>query len=149
MIFAGERGIAGSRLIGPYFGKNNIRQFRGGEVLGILDALQRILGINPEEYGDFEGKPVFLAPEGARPGDPVRIEYRGLLKKSGADEIFLHYAFDGWNPPIRTARMEKNTGGDFKIIVRADGDHEMNFCFRDASGNWDNNNGQNWNLHLH
>ena len=87
-----------------------------------------------------------LEPTPARHGDTVQIKYHGLLKNSGADNVFLHYSYDGWNEP-RTVPMNQSDGG-FATEIRAEGNAEINFCFKDRANNWDNNNGWNWKLNI-
>jgi hypothetical protein len=67
----------------------------------------------------------------------------GLLKNSGADEVFLYYGVDGWKNQD-TIKMHKMQDGVFGAEIRANASHEINFCFKDSANNWDNNNGWNW-----
>ncbi|HOP69064.1 MAG TPA: carbohydrate-binding protein, partial [Bacillota bacterium] len=76
-------------------------------------------------------------------GDTVRLEYRGLLKESGADRVWLHYGFDGWKNPCYQ-QMERTPQGNFVCTTKIQGTREMNFCFKDSANNWDNNSGWNW-----
>ncbi|HEY8464178.1 MAG TPA: carbohydrate-binding protein [Bacillota bacterium] len=101
-----------------------------------------------EEFGSFHlGETVFIEPSIARRGDPIRINYQGLLKNSGADAVYLHYGFDRWNSP-QTVAMYPSPEGIFQAEVRANGNYEMNFCFKDSANNWDNNSGQDWSITL-
>lgn len=115
----------------------------------MLDFLRNILGMNEsnqQEFGSFDNR-VTLQPEPVRPGDTVHIDYQGLLKNSGASEVYLHYGFDSWTQGISTVKMERATDGRFGADVRFQGNQEMNFCFKDGGNNWDNNNGHNWTVH--
>lgn len=103
---------------------------------------------NDQEFGSFDDDRISCNPEPARSGETVEIEYRGLLQNSGAGQIYLHYSFDSWNRPAQTVPMGKRDDGSFSAAIRADGEHEINFCFKDAVDNWDNNNGRDWTLHL-
>jgi hypothetical protein len=76
-------------------------------------------------------------------GETMTIRYSGLLAKSGADRVFIHYGFDGWKN-VADQEMRREPDGSFAISVPARGNHEINFCFRDAANNWDNNSGWNW-----
>ena len=39
---------------------------------------------------------VSIEPAPVQSGDTVHINYQGILKNSGADQVFLHYGVDGW-----------------------------------------------------
>jgi len=102
---------------------------------------------NDFEIGNFEDERISWNPAPASPGDTVEIKYHGLLKDSGADSVFLHFSFDSWNSPAHTVRMDR-VGDNFITEVKANGNHELNFCFKDGAANWDNNSGANWLMHL-
>jgi len=72
----------------------------------------------------------------------VTICYNGLLAKSGADQVYLHYGFgDRWMD-THTEKMNKTfRGWEKNINLKYD---KINFCFKDSANNWDNNNGSNW-----
>ncbi|MGE5581521.1 MAG: carbohydrate-binding protein [Bacillota bacterium] len=114
---------------------------------------KRLLGIeeHDQEVGIFESPTdnyVSWEPVKVSPGETVHLNYHGLLKNSGAGEIYLHYGFDSWNHNINTLKMARNEQGDFVADVPTGDNREMNFCFKDEAGNWDNNNGWDWTLHL-
>ncbi len=81
-----------------------------------------------------------LAPDGS----DVSIVYDGLLNQSGADQVFLHAGFGDpmhWRI-VDDYRMQRTPEGWKKTLNMED--NNLTFCFRDTSGNWDNNNGNNW-----
>lgn len=86
-------------------------------------------------------------PSPVRQGDTIHINYQGLLRNSGAAEVFLHYGADGWKN-VNSVRMRKMENGVFGVDIEADAGRELNFCFRDNSNNWDNNNGWNWSAEI-
>jgi hypothetical protein len=102
---------------------------------------------NDFEIGSFEDHRISWNPAPASPGDTVQINYHGLLKDSGADSVFMHFSFDSWSSPAHTVRMDRE-GDKFTTEVKANGNHELDFCFKDSAANWDNNNGANWLIHL-
>ncbi len=115
----------------------------------MFDFLKSILGMNnadQQEFGSFDNR-VSWEPAPFRSGDTVHINYQGLLKKSGASEVYLHYGFDSWSQGVATVKMEKMENGEFGSDITFTGDQEINFCFKDSGNNWDNNNGHNWTLH--
>ena len=116
--------------------------------MGLIDQIQQLLGLNARQEFGGDQPAVSWSPEVASPGDAVRISYNGPLRDSGAGEVYLHYGFDGWRPPVRTVRMERSETGILKAEFNADGVNEVNFCFKDAEGNWDNNGGRDWRLPL-
>jgi hypothetical protein len=78
-------------------------------------------------------------------GEKVRLEYRGLLANSGADSVWLHCGYDGWNK-VSDIPMSRSAYGNFACTAEVQGSKEMNFCFKDSANNWDNNNGWNWSV---
>ncbi|MGE5551218.1 MAG: hypothetical protein ACM3ZC_11935 [Bacteroidota bacterium] len=44
--------------------------------------------------------------------------------------------------------MERLEDGRFEAAIEAEGDREIDFCFKDGAGNWDNNDGHDWILPL-
>jgi hypothetical protein len=101
-----------------------------------------------QEFGTFHlNEDVFVEPHVVRHGDSMSVNYRGLLRNSGADLVYLHYGFDRWNNP-HTVRMDRSDDGVFRSEIKAAGSNEINFCFKDSANHWDNNNGYNWNVYL-
>jgi hypothetical protein len=94
----------------------------------------------------YRNEQIELIPSAARSGDSVRIKYHGLLKNSGANEVFLYLGKDGWQSS-KFVPMQWSEDG-FYIDVRAEADHELNFCFKDTANNWDNNNGFDWKVDI-
>ncbi|HAP93071.1 MAG TPA: hypothetical protein DCM26_00405 [Desulfotomaculum sp.] len=76
--------------------------------------------------------------------DEANIIYNGLLAKSGADQVYLHYGFGdpkNWYS-TNTIRMDKDSKGWDKTLRLQN--NQMSFCFKDSANNWDNNSGFNW-----
>lgn len=86
---------------------------------------------------------IILEPSPVISGGKVKIAYRGLLKNAGANEVYLHYGFDGWKDRS-TVKMSRSPGDVFITEIKAVADEKIDFCFKDSAGNWDNNSGQNW-----
>ena len=110
--------------------------------------LRNLLGLNKidQESGTFDNA-ISWEPSQPRNNDTLNIHYRGLLKESGASEVYLHYCFDSWNRS-NTVKMDKMDDGSFYKEIKAEDAHEMNLCFKDSANNWDINSGHNWNLQL-
>lgn len=68
------------------------------------------------------------------------LKYTGTL--SNADGVFLHYGYSNWEN-VSESKMKKLKSG-CKTEITLPSDAELNFCFRNESGDWDNNYGQNY-----
>ena len=86
---------------------------------------------------------VQIEPEPIHAGEKARIYYNGILAKSGADKVYLHYGIDGWKKP-NTISMDKISDRFETEIKTTAGIREIDFCFKDSADHWDNNNGFNW-----
>jgi len=76
----------------------------------------------------------------------VAVRYDGLLKKSGADRVFIHYGGGSpthWNS-IATQEMDCTTRG-FEKTMRVS-ETQAHICFKDSADHWDNNSGHNWTI---
>ena len=92
---------------------------------------------------------VRVEPEVINPGDKVRVDYNGLLAKSGAHQIYLHNGSsreNNWND-ARDVEMRYEAGRWTTEVEVGDGD-KFNFCFKDCADNWDNNGGYNWSYQI-
>lgn len=81
-------------------------------------------------------------------GSDISIIYDGLLSRGGASQVYLHTGFGNpmqWKT-IDDYRMQRTPEGWKKTLNMEEG--HLTFCFRDAAGNWDNNNGYNWTYKL-
>jgi hypothetical protein len=93
-----------------------------------------------QSWNDYQ-KGVEVRPAGF---NEANVTYNGLLAKSGADQIYLHYGFGDpkyWSN-ISTAKMERSPRGWEKTILMQS--NMLNICFKDSANNWDNNNSFNW-----
>lgn len=91
----------------------------------------------------FHDDRVQIEPDPIRPGSTAKIRYSGLLARSGADRVFLHYGVDGWKRP-NTVEMNR-IGDRFEGEIRTTASvRAVDFCFKDSADHWDNNNGLNW-----
>ncbi len=86
---------------------------------------------------------VTVEPSNPYQNQEISISYDGLLQKSGADHVYVHYGVDNWQNPT-TVEMMRHPSGCFHAMVKADARHEVNFCFHDSAMNWDNNSGIDW-----
>lgn len=96
---------------------------------------------------------VYVSPTPITAGSEVTIKYDGLLARSGADQIYLHYGFgdnDNWKEP-RDIPMTLTVDNMWTTTVPIDIDEtsNLNFCFHDSANNWDNFNKANWSYQIH
>ncbi len=71
----------------------------------------------------------------------LELKYTGCL--DGAKSIYLHYGIgENWDE-IAECKMRK-LKSCYKTEVTIPAGTELKFCFRDAEGNWDNNEGKDY-----
>lgn len=74
----------------------------------------------------------------------VQVTYSGLLAKSGAQDVYLHYGYGpGWRGG-GTIPMQQSSPGKWAVPLVSLRLEDLNFCFVDGMGNWDNNADMNW-----
>mgnify|MGYP001322985624 CR=1 FL=1 len=80
----------------------------------------------------------------------IAIAYSGLLAKAGATELYVHCG-EGPGPwqNVRDVPMTPGPDGAWIARLTAGEGGTLEFCFHDAAGNWDNNNGVNWSVTVH
>ena len=89
---------------------------------------------------------VEIMPETPKRGQEVDIHYKGILYENGADSMWIHYGFDGWNNA--TDLQMQRQGNSFYCKIKAEGRKDINLSFRDSANHWDNNGGLNWNFNI-
>ena len=73
----------------------------------------------------------------------VKISYTGKFFQDGCEDVFIHYGFGlNWDA-LNEIQMEKTELGFQAELTLGCGD-TFNFCFKNGSGEWDNNDGQNY-----
>ena len=73
----------------------------------------------------------------------VKISYAGKLFQDNCEEVYIHYGFGlNWDN-IGEIKMERTELG-FQAEVELTSDETFNFCFRNSTNEWDNNDGQNY-----
>lgn len=82
-----------------------------------------------------------------RKDEKASVSYNGILTSTGADKVYLHYGYDGWNG-TETVPMKKDASGGYTAEIKVKGQEELNFCFKDNANNWDNNNGSDWKVDI-
>ena len=88
-------------------------------------------------------KNIFFNTDKIIEGAKVKISYVGYLFQNGSEEVYLHYGFGiNWDN-VSEIKMEKTELGFQCEIDILDAD-SLNLCFKNGSGEWDNNFGQNF-----
>ena len=73
----------------------------------------------------------------------IKITYAGQLFQNGSDNVTIHYGFgDNWSN-AQDIVMEKTELG-YQANIHVQPDSKLNFCFKNSYGEWDNNNGANY-----
>lgn len=76
-------------------------------------------------------------------GITTKIVYKGKLYEEGAEDIYMHFGYGLLWENLQEIKLDKYQDYYQADITLANiGD--INFCFRDANNNWDNNEGQNY-----
>lgn len=76
----------------------------------------------------------------------AKINYTGLLAKSGAQEVMGVYGFGSnqkWED-VSTLNMNKEGEGSYMGIIPVEQGKNINLAFKDTAENWDNNSGMNY-----
>ncbi len=76
----------------------------------------------------------------------AKINYSGLLAKSGAQEISGVYGFGSnqtWED-VSQLTMNKESEGSFSAVIPVEQGKNVNLAFKDSVENWDNNSGMNY-----
>lgn len=91
---------------------------------------------------------IFIEPIPITAGETVRIKYKGRLSAGG--KVYMHMGFGRGNwQNVQDVPMRKTRDGGWTANVEVRTDTALNFCFRNDTNVWDNNNGMNWVLEVH
>lgn len=83
-------------------------------------------------------------------GEVATINYSGQLTehKNEKGDIYMHYGFDGWNK-VSTISMDKVKEDTYAANIYVSGKREIDICFKDGAGHWDNNDGSDYKIEIH
>ena len=76
----------------------------------------------------------------------LKLNYNGLLAKSGAQEIYAVVGYgsnSNWDD-VGYFPMQKTAQQNFEMLTFRKKQDELNIAFKDGAGNWDNNSGKNY-----
>ena len=86
---------------------------------------------------------VIITPNVVAEGDTATVTYKGILKNSGADTVYMHVGYgDSWRNTTAVQMYRTNEGFEARLPV-TDYD-KLNLVFKDSANNWDNNSGRNY-----
>ncbi len=92
-------------------------------------------------------KNIFFNTDRLMPNTQVKISYIGSLYNPNSEDIYIHYGFDDdW----KDSNEQKMTFSELGYQANIDiGNYKkFNFCFKTASGRWDNNGGENYSFSI-
>ncbi len=73
----------------------------------------------------------------------IKISYTGKFFQDGSEDVYIHYGFGiNWDN-LNDIKMEKTELG-FQAEIDLTNSETFNFCFKNGSEQWDNNEGQNY-----
>ena len=94
-------------------------------------------------YNIYYENGVIITPNVVAEGDTATVTYKGLLKNSGADAVYMHVGYgDNWRN-TRDIKMDRTYDGFEAQLPVTDFD-KLNIVFKDSASNWDNNSGRNY-----
>ena len=79
--------------------------------------------------------------------ESVRIDYSGNLFQNGSNDVYIVYGFDkDWKNTTyqKMDKLENCFSTSIQLLEYSD----FNFCFKDSSDNWDNNNYSDYTLKI-
>lgn len=88
-------------------------------------------------------KNVFFNTDKLTPNIDIKISYTGKFFQDGSNTVYLHYGFgEDWKN-ITDIEMKKTELG-FQAEIKLIDSKTFNFCFKNESNQWDNNNNNNF-----
>lgn len=88
-------------------------------------------------------KNIFFNTDKLTQNSKVKLSYTGELFENGSEEVYVHYGFGYDWSNLGEAKMEKTDLG-FQAEIDLPESDTFNFCFKNAEGQWDNNEGKNY-----
>ena len=80
-------------------------------------------------------------------GDRASVVYKGILKDSGADAVYMHVGYgENWKGN-QDIKMKKTREG-FETELPITTDLPLQLAFRDSADNWDNNSNRNYTFEI-
>jgi hypothetical protein len=100
--------------------------------------------------GGGSGGPVSVSPAPPVAGNSVTIQYVATGRAiASANPVYIHLGWNNWNPVVSPdAAMTFNSVSNLWqcTVTVPNAATNLNCCFNNGSGTWDNNGGANWNF---
>jgi len=100
--------------------------------------------------GSSSGGPVSVSPATPVAGNSVTIQYVATGRAiASANPVYIHLGWNNWNPVVSPdAAMTFNSASNWwqYTVTVPNTATNLNCCFNNGSGAWDNNGGANWNF---
>lgn len=114
----------------------------------IANLIEWALGLDPNVPNDSSGIKLLWSPAWPVPGAQMHLSYYYVNESNPlfGKPIYAHVGFNGWEDVFDTEQLGLNgriSRFQVSIIVPADAT-EINVCFHDNAGTWDNNGGRDW-----
>jgi hypothetical protein len=94
-------------------------------------------------YNSYVDNGVIITPNVVAHGDKATVIYRGILKKSGAESVYMHVGYgEKWESSDYVQMKRTNEG--FEAVLPVTSHDKLNMAFKDSADNWDNNAGSNY-----
>ncbi len=98
-------------------------------------------------YNMYHQNGLILTPNVLAKGDVASVTYKGLLKNSGADTVYMHVGYgDKWKE-LKDVKMKLTTDG-FETTLPITSDLPLKIAFHDSANNWDNNSSKNYSFEI-
>jgi len=94
-------------------------------------------------YNMYYKNGLIVTPNVLAEGDKATVIYKGILKESGADEIYMHVGFGEHWHNTQDIKMKKTSEG-FETVLPITYDLPLKVAFRDNANNWDNNSSRDY-----
>lgn len=86
---------------------------------------------------------IYFEAETLTEGTTTQIVYKGSLYEQGSEEVYMHFGYGLLWENLQEIKLEKYQDC-YKADITLTEIGDINFCFRDAYGHWDNNNTENY-----
>ena len=92
---------------------------------------------------------VYFDTENLIEGRTAKLTYKGTLATPSTNEIYVHYGFGLLWENIQEIKLDKIDDYTYETEISIAPSYDsINFCFRDDSNNWDNNEAQNYSTEI-